>query len=58
MKCKNCNHKIVIYAKHRDGEDLWKHIWENDLGYCQVPKCGCDEPEPNTKNQKKTEKGK
>lgn len=45
MKCKNCNHKIVLAGRDRFGAYVYRHIWENELGYCQAKNCGCNNPE-------------
>lgn len=50
-KCKECGHKIVVYAT-KDGESFWKHIWENELGYCQAKNCGCNKPEPESRESR------
>ena len=42
MHCKNCGHKLVCYLIEQ-GKQYWKHIRENDLGYCH---CGCRNPVP------------
>jgi len=50
VKCKNCGHKLIFIGQYKDGSPAFKHIWENELGYCQSNyrgkgSCGCDKPE-------------
>lgn len=47
-RCKNCGHKLEKYPLigRKDGQTFdWRHVWENDLGYCQAKNCSCDSPE-------------